>query len=100
QKQRLALARALLKDAPVLLLDEATASLDTKSEREVQEAIEKAKRGRTTLIVAHRLSTIKNADVIVVLDGGKIVENGSHAALLKKGGLYAKLWHLQGAEAE
>lgn len=98
QKQRLALARALLKDAPVLLLDEATASLDTKSERAVQAAIEKAKRGRTTLIVAHRLSTIKNADVIVVLDAGKIVEQGSHSALLKKNGLYAKLWRLQGAE--
>lgn len=100
QKQRLALARALLKNAPVLLLDEATASLDTKSERAVQEAIEKAKKGRTTLIVAHRLSTIKNADVIVVLDEGKIVEQGSHAGLLKKNGLYAKLWRLQGASEE
>jgi subfamily B ATP-binding cassette protein MsbA len=100
QKQRLALARALLKDAPILLLDEATASLDTASERAVQGAIERAKAGRTTFIVAHRLSTIKNADVIVVLEAGKIVEKGTHQQLLKKDGLYAKLWRLQGATSE
>ncbi len=98
QKQRLALARALLKNAPILLLDEATASLDTSSEKAVQAALEQAKKGRTTLIVAHRLSTIIHADDIVVLDGGKIVEQGTHRQLLAKKGLYAKLWRLQAAE--
>jgi subfamily B ATP-binding cassette protein MsbA len=98
QKQRLALARALLKDAPVLLLDEATASLDTASEKAVQAALQRAEAGRTTLIVAHRLSTITHADEIVVLDGGRITEQGTHRQLLAKKGLYAKLWRLQGAE--
>ncbi|MCA3244618.1 MAG: ATP-binding cassette domain-containing protein [Alphaproteobacteria bacterium] len=97
QKQRLALARALLKDAPVLLLDEATASLDTASEKAVQAALERAEAGRTTLIVAHRLSTIVHADEIVVLEAGQIVEQGTHRQLLAKKGLYAKLWRLQGA---
>ncbi len=98
QKQRLALARAILKDAPILLLDEATASLDTASEKAVQAALEKARKGRTTLVVAHRLSTIVKADLIVVLQEGRIAEQGTHSALLaKKGGLYAKLWALQSA---
>jgi subfamily B ATP-binding cassette protein MsbA len=99
QKQRLALARALLKDAPILLLDEATASLDTASEKAVQAALEKAEAGRTTLIVAHRLSTITHADEIVVLENGKIAEQGTHRQLLAKKGLYAKLWRLQAADA-
>jgi subfamily B ATP-binding cassette protein MsbA len=96
QKQRLALARAILKDAPILLLDEATASLDTASEKAVQNALEKARKGRTTLVVAHRLSTIINADHIVVLQEGRIAEQGSHSELLtRKNGLYRKLWALQ-----
>jgi ABC-type multidrug transport system fused ATPase/permease subunit len=98
QKQRLALARALLKNAPILLLDEATASLDTQSEKAVQAALEKASGGRTTLIVAHRLSTIIHADVIVVLDKGQIAEQGTHRQLLAKKGLYHRLWSLQAAD--
>ncbi len=95
QKQRLAIARALLKNAPVLLLDEATAALDTASEKDVQKALQKLSENRTTLIVAHRLSTIAHAHTIVVLDAGQIVEQGSHATLLKKKGLYHKLWFMQ-----
>jgi ATP-binding cassette, subfamily B, bacterial MsbA len=95
QKQRLAIARAVAKNAPVLLLDEATAALDSKSERDVQTALEKLATGRTTLIVAHRLSTIKHAHTIYVLDAGKIIEHGNHASLLKKKSAYAKLWALQ-----
>ena len=95
QRQRLAIARALYKDAPVLLLDEATSALDTESERLVQQAIDHAMAGRTTLVIAHRLSTIERADRIVVLDGGRIIEQGTHAALLAAGGLYARLARLQ-----
>ncbi len=95
QKQRLAIARAILKNAPILLLDEATAALDTASEKDVQKALQKLSENRTTLIVAHRLSTIAHANTIVVLDRGQIVEQGSHAALLKKRGLYHKLWSMQ-----
>lgn len=92
QRQRLAIARALLKDAPILLLDEATSALDTQSESQVQQALELLMKGRTTLIVAHRLSTIRHADVIYVMDQGRIVESGSHDALLSAGGLYTKLY--------
>ncbi|RYG61898.1 MAG: ABC transporter ATP-binding protein [Alphaproteobacteria bacterium] len=99
QKQRLAIARAILKNAPILMLDEATAALDTASEKDVQKALQKLSKDRTTLIVAHRLSTIAHANTIMVLDSGKIVEQGSHAALLKKKGLYYKLWSMQ-ANAE
>lgn len=100
QKQRIAIARAILKNAPVLLLDEATAALDTASEKEVQKALEKLSENRTTLIVAHRLSTIAHAHTIVVLDHGRIAEQGSHAQLLKKKGLYYKLWSMQAAGAD
>ncbi|MTE22850.1 ABC transporter ATP-binding protein [Microbacterium sp. ZXX196] len=91
EKQRIAIARVLLKDPPVLLLDEATSALDTVSERVVQEAIASAARGRTTLTIAHRLSTVIGADVIHVLDGGRIVESGTHETLVRAGGLYAEL---------
>ncbi|WP_042215315.1 ABC transporter ATP-binding protein [Demequina mangrovi] len=91
EKQRVAIARVLLKDPPVLLLDEATSALDTVSERVVQAALDRAAEGRTTLVVAHRLSTIARADVIHVVDRGRIVETGSHAELLARGGLYARL---------
>jgi ATP-binding cassette subfamily B protein len=95
QRQRIAIARAILKDAPLLLLDEATSALDTESERLVQQALETAMRGRTTIVVAHRLSTVQSADLIVVMDQGSIVEQGRHADLLAKGGLYARLAKLQ-----
>ncbi|MEQ8965733.1 MAG: ABC transporter transmembrane domain-containing protein [Azospirillaceae bacterium] len=95
QRQRLSIARAMLKDAPILLLDEATSALDTESERLVQQALERLMAGRTTLIIAHRLSTVMNADRICVMDQGRIVETGSHAELIARGGLYARLWSLQ-----
>lgn len=95
QKQRIAIARALLKDAPILILDEATSSLDSKSEHMVQEALERLMKGRTTLIVAHRLSTIQNVDQIITLRGGQVDEIGSPAALAESGGIYAQLLKLQ-----
>ncbi len=98
QRQRLAIARAMLKNAPILLLDEATSALDTESERQVQRALEHLMQGRTTIVIAHRLSTVVKADVIHVLDGGKVVESGDHAALLQQGGVYARLYALQFAD--
>ena len=95
QRQRLALARALLKDAPILILDEATSALDTESERYIQAALQKVMGNRTTLVIAHRLSTIENADVILVIDQGRIIEQGSHAELIAKQGAYARLHHIQ-----
>jgi ATP-binding cassette subfamily B protein len=95
QKQRIAIARAILRDAPVLLLDEATSALDAESERAVQAAVDKLSADRTTLIVAHRLATVKKADRIVVLEAGRIVDMGTHDELVGKGGLYARLARLQ-----
>jgi len=95
QRQRIAIARALLKDAPILILDEATSALDTESERHIQAALAQLVRNRTTLVIAHRLSTVEQADRIIVLDAGAIVEQGTHAALIARGGLYAQLHRLQ-----
>jgi ATP-binding cassette subfamily B protein len=95
QRQRLSIARAILKNAPLLLLDEATSALDAEGERMVQAALEQAMQGRTTLVIAHRLATVQRADRIVVLDGGRVVETGTHAELVRRGGLYARLAALQ-----
>jgi ATP-binding cassette, subfamily B, bacterial MsbA len=95
QRQRLAIARAIYKDAPVLILDEATSALDSESERVVQDALEVLMQGRTTLVIAHRLSTVEHADRVVAMDNGRIVEQGTHAELLANGGLYARLHAMQ-----
>jgi len=95
QRQRIAIARAMLRDAPILLLDEATSALDSESERKVQAALKRLMQGRTTVTIAHRLSTVLDADLIYVMDKGRVVEQGDHAALLAGGGLYARLYHTQ-----
>ena len=95
EKQRLTIARVMLKNPRLLILDEATASVDTETERGIQEAVDNLTRDRTTIVIAHRLSTVRRADNIVVLERGKIVEQGTHAGLLAKGGAYARLWNIQ-----
>jgi ABC-type multidrug transport system fused ATPase/permease subunit len=95
QKQRLSIARALLKNAPILVLDEATSSVDTQTEAEIQEALDHLMKGRTSIVVAHRLSTVRNADKIVVLDNGRVIQTGTHESLLKQKGLYQDLYNRQ-----
>ncbi|MEO0320964.1 MAG: ATP-binding cassette domain-containing protein, partial [Pseudomonadota bacterium] len=98
QRQRLSIARAILRGAPILLLDEATSALDSESERAVQNAFEEISKDRTTLVIAHRLSTVLHADRILVMDRGKVVETGNHASLMKENGLYARFAELQFGE--
>ena len=100
EKQRVAIARALLKSPPILVFDEATSALDTRTERAIQAQLERIAQGRTTLIIAHRLSTIVHADLILVMEAGRVVEQGTHQALLSQGGRYARMWHLQQSEPE
>jgi subfamily B ATP-binding cassette protein MsbA len=100
QRQRLAIARAILRDPPILVFDEATSALDTESERLVQEAIDRLLEGRTVFVIAHRLSTVQRADQILVLDGGRLVERGTHQTLLEGDGLYRHLYELQFSDGQ
>jgi ATP-binding cassette subfamily B protein len=95
QRQRLSIARAILKNAPILILDEATSSVDTETERAIQKSLDELTKGKTALIIAHRLSTLRHADKIIVLKEGNIAESGSHESLLAKAGIYADLWNVQ-----
>ena len=95
QRQRVVIARALLRNTPILLLDEATSALDAQSEKVVQQALDRLSQGRTTLVIAHRLSTIRGADKIVVMDRGRVMDEGKHEDLLARGGIYADLYRLQ-----
>ena len=95
EKQRVAIARTILKDPPILVLDEATSALDTRTEKEIQASLDEVARGRTTLVIAHRLSTVVDAEEIVVLDAGRVVERGRHVELLERDGVYADMWRRQ-----
>ena len=92
ERQRIAIARAMLRDAPILLLDEATSALDTENERQVQDALRRLMKGRTTIVIAHRLTTVLDADRIYVMDQGRVAEQGTHGELIARGGLYARLY--------
>jgi ABC-type transport system involved in Fe-S cluster assembly fused permease/ATPase subunit len=98
EKQRVAIARTILKDPRILILDEATSALDSRTEQDIQAALRAVSNRRTTLVIAHRLSTVVDADEIIVLQDGQVAERGRHAALLAQGGLYARMWTLQAAE--
>jgi ATP-binding cassette subfamily B protein len=98
QRQRISIARAVLKDPPVLILDEATSSVDNETEALIQRSLEKIAVGRTTIVIAHRLSTVRNADRIFVLERGQLIEQGKHDELVTSGGVYAKLWGVQTGE--
>ncbi len=100
ERQRIALARAILSDRPILIFDEATSALDSESELAVQEAMERLMAGRTTLVIAHRLSTVTGADLIYVIGKGRVIEQGTHVELLARGGAYQRLYNLQFAEDE
>ena len=95
QRQRIAIARALLKNSPILILDEATSALDSQNELFIQKSLKMVMNKKTTIAIAHRLSTLRNMDRIVVMRNGRIIESGSHAALLRRGGAYKKLWDMQ-----
>ena len=100
EKQRVAIARTLLKNPPVLILDEATSALDSRTEAEILDTLDEVSKARTTIVIAHRLSTVVGADEIVVLDAGRVAERGTHAQLLARDGLYAEMWARQQAEKD